>query len=240
MAPKYYEAPALVKLKEELNALFPDRDKSSDGWIGDAAHNARKSDHNPDYSAGGVVRARDTDKDGIPVDALVQILIKDDRTQYVIWNGHIWSRTHGFTKRVYTGDNKHTAHLHLSLRHDKKYENSRASWKLSSLKKQSTSSSQKPPVGTPNQAPAFPLPKGYYFGPRSGPKQSVSGYFGYGPALAQFQEKMRSRGWKINVTGRYDDQSAKVIEAFQTEKKLKVDKHVGPQTWAAAWNAPVS
>src|SRR5690606_29069239 len=58
----YYLAPSLVKLRDLINQNWPNRDKSSDGWIGDPSHQARKSDHNPDYSAGGVVRAIDVDE----------------------------------------------------------------------------------------------------------------------------------------------------------------------------------
>ena len=46
-------APALVQLRQELNARWPGRSKASDGTIGDAAHKARVSEHNPD--ADGVV-----------------------------------------------------------------------------------------------------------------------------------------------------------------------------------------
>ena len=111
----YFLAAALVSLRAQINERWPDRDKGSDGWIGDASHSARKSDHNPDYSSGGIVRALDVDKDGINVDALVSAAINDSRTAYVIWNGRIWIRGYGWQK--YTGSNMHTKHVHISLRH---------------------------------------------------------------------------------------------------------------------------
>lgn len=120
----YFLAPALVTLRDEANDLFPDRDKATDGWLGDASHSARKSDHNPDYSAQGrsqgIVRAIDIDiePDGRPnADLRAKILraaIGDPRTWYVISNGKIYSRTQGWQARVYTG-NPHTGHVHVSL-----------------------------------------------------------------------------------------------------------------------------
>jgi hypothetical protein len=78
----YHLAPSLVRLREQINQEWPQRDTTSDGWIGDTRHQAVKSDHNPDYSAGGVVRAIDVDKDGIEVDRLLAAVMSDDRTAY--------------------------------------------------------------------------------------------------------------------------------------------------------------
>lgn len=89
-------------------------------------------------------------------------------------------------------------------------------------------------------APAFPLPSGYYFGPKTGPKQSVSGYYSYRPQLQQWQQRMRDRGWDITPDGLYGPQTDAVVTAFQREKGLNVDGLIGPQTWAAAWTAPVT
>lgn len=56
----------------------------------------------------------------------------------------------------------------------------------------------------------------------------------------QWQEKMRSRGWKITVDGIYGPNSAEICKKFQREKGLVVDGLVGPQTWAMTWKAPVT
>jgi len=94
--------------------------------------------------------------------------------------------------------------------------------------------------------PAFPLPRGWYFGPASGPRESVSGIYGpeaYRRALQRFQERMMDRGWKLprfGADGRYGDELERVVRAFQDEKDLQVDGRIGPETWAAAWTEPVT
>lgn len=89
-------------------------------------------------------------------------------------------------------------------------------------------------------APAFPLPRGYYFGPKSGPKQSVSGYYSHQSDLKRWQEQMKRRGWAITPDGLYGPATERVVRAFQKEKRLGVDGLIGPATWAAAWTVAVT
>lgn len=124
----WYLAPSLVALRIEINRLWPNRDRTSDGSIGDASHAARKSDHNPDWDAGGVVRAIDVDKDGIDVQALLDATIGDQRVWYVIWDRHIYSRTYNWAKRPYDGENPHTKHVHISINHTKAAETDTSLW----------------------------------------------------------------------------------------------------------------
>lgn len=121
----FFLAPALVQLKSETDSRFPDRDRASDGWIGDASHAAAVSDHNPCWRctgrSNGIVRAIDIDisPDGRPnVDLrkrLLKVLIGDPRVWYVISNGIIYSRTYNWVPRRYTGANGHFEHVHVSL-----------------------------------------------------------------------------------------------------------------------------
>lgn len=89
-------------------------------------------------------------------------------------------------------------------------------------------------------APAYPLAPGYYFGPKAGPVQSVSGYYSHRADLRRWQQRMRDRGWDITVDGLYGPQTAKVAHAFQAEKGLVADGLIGPVTWATAWTAPIT
>lgn len=124
----WYLAASLIALGNEINSHWPRRDTASDGAIGDASHQARKSDHNPDWDAGGVVRAIDIDNNGIDVNAVLKALIGDQRVWYVIWDRHIYSRTYGWKKQVYAGDDPHTGHIHVSLVHSRAAENDTSKW----------------------------------------------------------------------------------------------------------------
>jgi len=113
-------ARALEELRGEVNARWPNRDRSSDGSVGDLSHQARKSDHNP--NAAGVVRAIDVDADGIPAAWLADHVrargaAGDGRLSpggYVIFNRRIASDVGGWSWRAYTGTNPHQAHVHVS------------------------------------------------------------------------------------------------------------------------------
>jgi hypothetical protein len=109
-------------LRRQINSTFPDRDKRSDGWIGDSRHSATKSDHNPCIST-GAVRALDVDSDlGGPANnayylanQLRTLAKKDKRISYIIFNHKIASRVSLWRWRKYRGSNPHTSHVHISF-----------------------------------------------------------------------------------------------------------------------------
>lgn len=112
------------QLREQIDDAFPDRDRTSDGWIGDTRHAARPSDHNPD--ANGWVRAIDVDRDlsgkakpDIMPDLADQIRLAgksgEKRIAYVIFDGRIASPRLNWRWRKYTGSNKHNHHCHISF-----------------------------------------------------------------------------------------------------------------------------
>jgi len=122
MTPKLCKAGQQLRLQVDDN--YPDRDRTSDGWIGDTRHSARPSDHNPDST--GVVRAIDIDRDlsgkakpDLMPDLADQIRLcakrGDKRISYVIFNGRIASSKKAWAWRPYDGINKHNHHCHISF-----------------------------------------------------------------------------------------------------------------------------
>lgn len=121
-------APSLQALRADANRLYPARDKDSDGWIGDAAHQARPSDHNP--GARGLVHAFDLDEDldGNPVDTGADLAFwaehlrqtRDPRIKYVIYEAAMFAsydspKGPAWHWRPYSGINLHRRHLHVSI-----------------------------------------------------------------------------------------------------------------------------
>jgi len=126
-------ANSLNVLLDQLNTLYPNRSKVSDGSIGDAEHAGRDSDHNPWYGP-GIVTARDFTDDpdgGLDCHKLAGWLVKsgDKRIKYIIWNRRIWQGSW----MPYYGSNPHTKHLHLSVVASPLCDNT-AAWNLGEAK----------------------------------------------------------------------------------------------------------
>lgn len=120
-----------VKLRAQVDRRFKGRNKRSDGWIGDRAHQARKSDHNPD--ARGWVHALDIDADLVPGDpkaskaaarALADELVHyaasgqpgSDRIKYVVYDDRIASGTYAKYWWTWRGRGYgHRHHIHISF-----------------------------------------------------------------------------------------------------------------------------
>ena len=115
-------APAAQSILDQATALWPNRSRASDGTLGDPAHAARQSDHNPD--ADGVVLAADLTHDpanGCDAHAWAEATRlrcrdgEERRPSYIISNGRICSPTGNWAWRTYTGSNAHTHHVHTSI-----------------------------------------------------------------------------------------------------------------------------
>jgi len=123
----------LQNLRAQMNEAFPNRDHTSDGTIGDLAHMAGTSGHNPDDTPGssaeyndhdGIreVRAWDMDSDlrtpGVTAQMVVDHLRAlpeiSARLRYLIYNRKIYEASNGWAPRAYTGPSPHTEHIHAS------------------------------------------------------------------------------------------------------------------------------
>jgi hypothetical protein len=123
----------LQNLRSQVNAAFPGRDRTSDGTIGDAAHQAETSSHNPDDTAGSTpewngdpdstpeVRAWDMDSDlhaGVTAQQLVDHLRAlsglSSVIRYMIYNRRIYRASNGWAAEDYSGPSAHTEHVHFT------------------------------------------------------------------------------------------------------------------------------
>lgn len=114
---KPYLAPSLVRLTRERDVRWYSLRKrvrpALEGWLGDAAHQARSSGHNPDTK--GCVHAKDFDIDGMNVPEFLARVIGDPRVWYVVHDQLIWNRRTAWVPEAYTGPNPHLEHVHVSL-----------------------------------------------------------------------------------------------------------------------------
>ena len=91
-------------------------------------------------------------------------------------------------------------------------------------------------LGKP-QAPKFPLPVGWYFGPAKPlwRVKSVSGKYRYGANLREWQAQAKDIGYDVNVTGLYDAKTAAAAWNLQKQARLATDGLIGAKTWVLPW-----
>lgn len=227
-----YLANSLVVLRNEVNASNPNRDKGSDGWIGDAAHQARVSDHNPDKK--GCVHAADFDKDGIDPDRLVSVAIKHPSCAYVIWNRTIWERDRNFAAHAYTGDDPHTGHAHVSINYTSAAENSGQAWGYYGAS----------PSG-PVLHRAWPsyMKSGHYFGLITGPNASHGGYYANErPDVKAIQQRLIQLGYVVGVSnvnagwadGKFEQPTKNSVARWQHDHYAAQTSRFG-EVWSDDW-----
>lgn len=133
---------SLLVLRDQVNALAPDRDRASDGLVGDEAHQATSSDHNPHYVEGvgrDIVTALDLTHDpagGFDSYAFAEVLRqhRDKRIKYVISNRRLFTSylsggRPAWTWGPYSGSDPHTNHVHISVLDDP-ISDTRTPWNL--------------------------------------------------------------------------------------------------------------
>lgn len=185
-----------------INRKWPNRDRSLDGWIGDASHQATGSpesggsDHNANKR--NMVDATDTDKDGIHVPSVIASMLVHPSTRYVIFNRKIMSSYSAFHPQEYTGRNPHTGHIHRSIFQSATAENRVTSYKF---------------VLAPMSWPLL--------------KRGSEGV-----AVGELQAYLIGYGYNLRLDRDFGPATEKAVKAFQAARKIAADGQVGPVTRA--------
>lgn len=202
-------AKSLIKLRSQIDALAPNRSKSSDGSIGDQAHAQRHSDHNPDER--GVVHAIDITNDpahGVNAHVMARDLVKtaDSRIKYVISDGQIAEAKNGFRWTQYHGTNPHDKHFHISVVPGSKADDA-SEWKI-------------------NLSPAT--------GPGDAPIEWPHLHKGdKGETVGKLQQLLA-----VPVDNYFGENTEEAVKKFQSEHLITVDGIAGPYTWEALLHGP--
>jgi hypothetical protein len=110
-------APALLLLLRQVNVAYPVRRKTSDGIMGDPAHQRRASDHNE----GNALDLTHDPAGGFDAGKLAEALRRQmssyppGRVSYLIFNEFIASPRTGWKWFPYRGPNPHRTHVHISI-----------------------------------------------------------------------------------------------------------------------------
>lgn len=223
---EWREAPSLLQLEREIQEHYP----GTTTWeIGDEAHQATWSDHNPNECC-DVVCAKDVlGNAGLSLPSFVSHLIANPHPnlRYVIYARVIYKRSNGFKPEEYDGINAHQSHAHVSVgngpdgRSTSGY-SSTASWGIANLGKKPTQppTPSKPSTGTSKLGSKMPTL-------RRGSK---------GRNVQILQALLGVWGWKVSVDGIFGPQTEKALKAFQAKYAKPSDGIAGPITWNALLN----
>lgn len=212
-------AESLKTLRTQVNALYPSRDKSSDGSIGDQGHQARHSDHNP--NGANVVTAIDIDADlgpftnvGVIVNALRSA--NDPRIKYIIWQGQITMPNNLARLKKYNGPNGHFHHAHISVSSNPKLYDDAKAWQLSTATAITYETEPLPPSKPAKSSPSKPLERD-----------------SKGAEVKLLQTTLNKRGFKLAVDGDFGPSTERAVRSFQASQRLRPDGKVGKATLAA-------
>lgn len=206
---------SLLQLLKQINELAPKRSKASDGWVGDAKHAARHSDHNAEPD--GTVDARDFTNDpngGMDSQRLCDALVasRDPRISYIICNGKIIGGRKGpkpWVARKYTGSNSHHHHIHVSVLDEG--QDDRTPWKIeAAFAKEGRRAGDDLTVRQVN---------------------SVMHLGSKGEFVKQLQDGLNKLGYgPIEEDGHFGESTDAAVKKFQKDNGLVADGWAGPRT----------
>lgn len=202
-------APCCLQALQDATKRWPTRNRASDGIMGDASHQARKSDHND----GNAFDLTHDPAHGVDCHTLSRQVIGDSRVTYVIWDGHIYNQimaTQGW--RAYTGTNPHNHHMHVSIALTSRNDMSPWPWSVAPV-----SPVLKKPV-VPRPYPGTPLQQG-----------------SFGSDVRVLQQRLQDLGKPITVDGIFGQRTRTLVVDLQRGRYLLPDGIVGPKTWSALW-----
>lgn len=231
-------AGSLAQLRAEADAAAPARSRVSDGTIGDAAHAARLSDHNP--NAAGVVRALD-----LTNDPLLNLPVVAERMRaravpallgggYVILNGRITAPDLSHW-RAYTGPNPHVAQMHVSASTDPGRYDARAPWGVFS--------SEQPAPAPPPPPPVAPVPAGFPGPDLTGTGPGLRGEEGHNGPRVQSLQSFLNRNYpaysRLATDGWWGPRTSAVVAEFGHRSGIgSADgRNIGPRLAAALTGA---
>ena len=196
-------AKSLGQLLAQVNGFAPDRNRSSDGTVGDLAHSGRVSDHNPNSQ--GIVTALDVTHDpyhGVDSYKIAEQLrvSRDKRIKYVISNRRIFNGE-GWNWRPYSGSNPHSMHMHVSVGGGV---DSIVGWSV-----------KKTGLAEKEEIVESPI---------------IFGRIRKGDAGASVKQLQSMLG-NVEDDGIFGTRTEIAVKGFQRRNRLEVDGIVGPYTW---------
>jgi hypothetical protein len=219
----WHVVPAAKAALAEATQRWPNRNRASDGTIGDPAHSSRVSDHNP--RADGAVTAFDLTCDtanGCDSHKLVREAVArgDKRIKYAISQRQIWSyarRREGW--RPYYGPNPHDKHAHVSV--ERRHENDTSPWW----------GVPEPPPKPPVTPPVVPKPADIDGDDMS--KLPVLRQGAKGQAVRNLQGLLVAAGRRVTVDGNFGPGTRAALLDWQRAAKAPggADGVAGPGTW---------
>lgn len=221
------EAPACRKALNDATRRWPSRDRRSDGIMGDARHQATKSDHNLG-NAVDVTHDPSVGCDGALIAALAQ---RDPRVTYVIFNRRIWSKARAAEGwRAYHGTNPHNHHCHISIKTSARDDLRDWAWASASTSNVQGSPDAGHTTAPAPQTPATPPRKVTHVEPYPG---IVLRRGARGLLVRRVQERLVALRWDIQVDGDFGPATEKGVRGVQRRHALEVDGVIGRHTWQA-------